>query len=238
MSNATTATGTEAKVCADIASRQKKGICKYGVAVADNPLTLRQWINHAYEEGLDQVVYLRRILDSLYHGDMAEKQPAVASAIAAPVKSLGEAFDAKPNPAGVETRDAWKLAVIDACTVNHIGWQDNDPHWTVKRLLDWECKQCLDPEISNEAAALRDTYLGKLQEVEAVLAQTRSTVEALRKNLNSACARADAWKRNATNLAESIRGNYSNLPASLKEHADLRAADGTEYIAQLRQSNS
>ncbi len=57
------ATGTEAKVCADIVARQKTGIKKYGVTVEQNPLTLRQWLQHAYEEGLDQVIYLRRAMD-------------------------------------------------------------------------------------------------------------------------------------------------------------------------------
>lgn len=55
-------TGTEAAVCADIARRQAFGIAKYGVTVADNPLTLRQWLQHAYEETLDQEVYLKRAI--------------------------------------------------------------------------------------------------------------------------------------------------------------------------------
>lgn len=56
------ATGIEAEVCADIAARQKLGIAKYGTSVEDNPLTLSQWLNHAYEEGLDQAVYLKRAM--------------------------------------------------------------------------------------------------------------------------------------------------------------------------------
>jgi hypothetical protein len=57
------ATGTEAFVCADIVERQAKGVAKYGTTVAQNPLTLRQWLQHAYEECLDQAVYLRRAID-------------------------------------------------------------------------------------------------------------------------------------------------------------------------------
>jgi len=38
---------------------------KYGVSVADNPLDLRQWLNHAYEECLDQAVYLKRAMAEL-----------------------------------------------------------------------------------------------------------------------------------------------------------------------------
>lgn len=59
------ATGTEAKVCADIARRQSLGIAKYGTTVADNPLVVREWLQHAYEECLDQAVYLRRAMDEL-----------------------------------------------------------------------------------------------------------------------------------------------------------------------------
>ena len=56
------ATGTEAEVIADITRRQALGIAKYGTTVAENPLTLRQWLQHAYEECLDQAVYLRRAI--------------------------------------------------------------------------------------------------------------------------------------------------------------------------------
>ena len=55
-------TGIEAQVCADIASRQALGIAKYGTTVAQNPLELRAWLQHAYEETLDKAVYLRRAI--------------------------------------------------------------------------------------------------------------------------------------------------------------------------------
>lgn len=55
-------TGTEADVCADIARRQAHGLAKYGTTVADNPLSLRQWLQHAYEETLDKAVYLKRAI--------------------------------------------------------------------------------------------------------------------------------------------------------------------------------
>lgn len=58
-------TGTEALVCADIARRQQLGIAKYGQTVADNPLALRAWLQHAYEEVLDQAVYLRRAIQEI-----------------------------------------------------------------------------------------------------------------------------------------------------------------------------
>lgn len=60
-----TATGIEKIVCDDIAKRQALGIAKYGTTVADNPLTLKQWLQHAYEETLDKAVYLRRAIEEL-----------------------------------------------------------------------------------------------------------------------------------------------------------------------------
>jgi len=54
--------GIEAMVCADIANRQQVGIAKYGVTVAENPLTHAEWLQHAYEECLDMAVYLKRAM--------------------------------------------------------------------------------------------------------------------------------------------------------------------------------
>lgn len=59
------AEGTEARVCEDIARRQEHGKAKYGTTVEANALPLREWLQHAYEEGLDQVVYLRRAMDEM-----------------------------------------------------------------------------------------------------------------------------------------------------------------------------
>lgn len=58
-------TGTEAKVCKDIAERQKLGLKKYGVSVSENPLSLRQWLEHAYQECLDQAIYLKRAMEEM-----------------------------------------------------------------------------------------------------------------------------------------------------------------------------
>lgn len=58
-----TPTGTEAAVCADIARRQVLGIAKYGTTVAENPLPLRAWLEHAYQEALDSAIYLKRAMD-------------------------------------------------------------------------------------------------------------------------------------------------------------------------------
>jgi len=58
-------TDIETHVCADIRARQQRGITKYGMTVAENPLELREWAQHAYEEALDLAVYLKRIIEEL-----------------------------------------------------------------------------------------------------------------------------------------------------------------------------
>jgi len=55
----------ETLVCNDIQVRQKLGVAKYKTTVADNPLPLKSWLQHAYEECLDQAVYLRRAIHDI-----------------------------------------------------------------------------------------------------------------------------------------------------------------------------
>ena len=56
---------TETQVCEDIKNRQQLGINKYGTTVAQNPLDLRQWLQHSYEEKLDDAVYMKRAIQEL-----------------------------------------------------------------------------------------------------------------------------------------------------------------------------
>lgn len=67
-------TGTEAKVCDLIAQRQQLGIAKYGTTVAQNPLSLRQWLQHGLEEALDLAVYLQRSIEELDASGAAAKK--------------------------------------------------------------------------------------------------------------------------------------------------------------------
>ena len=53
---------TEALVIADIIQRQLLGIKKYNTTVANNNLTLQQWLQHQYEELLDAAIYCKRAL--------------------------------------------------------------------------------------------------------------------------------------------------------------------------------
>ena len=56
---------TESLVIADILKRQKLGIAKYGRTLAQNPLELREWLQHSYEEQLDNALYTRRAIQQL-----------------------------------------------------------------------------------------------------------------------------------------------------------------------------
>lgn len=46
-------------VRADLLQRSAKGIAKYGVTLDRRDLSLRDWLQHAYEETLDQANYLK-----------------------------------------------------------------------------------------------------------------------------------------------------------------------------------
>lgn len=58
-------TGIEKSVCDDIRLRQQLGIAKCGTTVSENPLDLHAWLRHAYEEALDQAIYLRRAMEEI-----------------------------------------------------------------------------------------------------------------------------------------------------------------------------
>lgn len=50
---------------AELLARAARGKAKYGQTVSDNPLPLKEWLQHALEEALDLAVYLRRAMDEL-----------------------------------------------------------------------------------------------------------------------------------------------------------------------------
>ena len=48
-----------------IADRQARGIAKYGITLADNPLSLREWLQHLLEEQLDAAAYTLRAIEEI-----------------------------------------------------------------------------------------------------------------------------------------------------------------------------
>ena len=69
-------TGTEYRVCQLIAERQMQGVEKYGTTVQANPLTLRDWLQHALEESLDHAIYLQRAIEELDSREVGQN-PAI-----------------------------------------------------------------------------------------------------------------------------------------------------------------
>jgi len=45
--------------------RSCKGIKKYGTTLTENKLSLLEWLQHAKEEAMDQVLYLQRAIDEI-----------------------------------------------------------------------------------------------------------------------------------------------------------------------------
>ena len=96
---------TETQVCADIKRRQELGIAKYGTTVAQNPLDLRQWLQHSYEEQLDNAIYTKRViqeLDKIIAAGMASAidvdaiTQQVTQALGGKLSGLGDIFGGKP----------------------------------------------------------------------------------------------------------------------------------------------
>lgn len=56
---------TEQRVIADILKRQEIGLRKYGMTVSANPLSLKAWLQHQYEELLDAAIYCRRAIEEI-----------------------------------------------------------------------------------------------------------------------------------------------------------------------------
>lgn len=74
------ASGIESLVCADIAARQKLGIKKYGVSLAEAQISPKQWLQHAYEEALDLANYLKTLIVRLEHVESDAEQTRILTA--------------------------------------------------------------------------------------------------------------------------------------------------------------
>jgi succinate dehydrogenase flavin-adding protein (antitoxin of CptAB toxin-antitoxin module) len=53
------------KVKREFDVRSKIGISKYGKTLEENDLSLLQWLQHAKEEAMDQVLYLQCVIDEI-----------------------------------------------------------------------------------------------------------------------------------------------------------------------------
>ena len=59
-----------------------------------------------------------------------------------------------------EKRNPWKRAIIEGLIVSHIlnATHEADPVRALADLIDWECKETLDPAVSEEARVLIEKY--------------------------------------------------------------------------------
>ena len=53
------------KVIAQLKDREELGKVKYGTTVDRDDLTMIEWLEHAKQEAMDQVLYLQRCIDYL-----------------------------------------------------------------------------------------------------------------------------------------------------------------------------
>ncbi len=61
-------------VCDDLRKRSEVGIKKYGVTLERTDLSLRDWLQHAYEECLDTANYLKRAMMEIDNSTEDHKQ--------------------------------------------------------------------------------------------------------------------------------------------------------------------
>ena len=59
------AQGTEGRLQEMIYLRQQIGMAKYQTTVEANPLSLRQWLQHALEANVDSAIYLLRAIEEI-----------------------------------------------------------------------------------------------------------------------------------------------------------------------------
>jgi hypothetical protein len=57
----------------DLLRRSKTGIDKYGVTLDRKDLSMKQWLQHAYEECLDQANYLKKCILEIEAEEWAKK---------------------------------------------------------------------------------------------------------------------------------------------------------------------
>lgn len=130
------ATGVEARVCEDIAARQRVGIAKYGRTVEQSPDDM---IRHAYEEALDLAVYLKAEIERKRDLDrqLAEARTALED------KARLDWLEANQQTVWRSMREEWqatteadmarrKVTVFEGWAVNG----DDEPSPTIREAID------------------------------------------------------------------------------------------------------
>lgn len=90
-----------------------------------------------------------------------QRSVSACKQLAADALAALAAYRSTPSPAQAGTAQAeppnpWKEAVIDACVIACIDWDEKDPRKTLHQLICWENQIALDPKVSSAAQALVD----------------------------------------------------------------------------------
>jgi DNA-binding XRE family transcriptional regulator len=83
-------------ICESYRARAKQGLLKYGVTTARSDLSVKDWIEHAKEESMDEAVYLQKLGDELEKRILTEvnrrlKLDAVSESTSLSMKQLRSA---------------------------------------------------------------------------------------------------------------------------------------------------
>ena len=98
---ASSATGVEARVCEDIAARQRLGIAKYGCTVEQSGDDMNR---HAYEEALDLAIYLKAEIE---RRDRVCGWRGIADDLASALERLDALYRSEQDPEAPVTRPKW-----------------------------------------------------------------------------------------------------------------------------------
>ena len=72
--------GLIARVATELGERGQRGVAKYGVSMDEAKLSRKQWLQHAKEEAMDQVLYLQKLI---------ELEDAAPELVTLPVHDMG-----------------------------------------------------------------------------------------------------------------------------------------------------
>jgi septal ring factor EnvC (AmiA/AmiB activator) len=167
-------TGIEALVCGDIAARQALGIKKYGQTVADNPLPLRAWLRHGYEEALDLAVYLRRSMAEIDARGGCLSDPDIVQNLVHMAKGRNEAAEAISRLLDAQVAEIKRLRekqaeLVEECHVQkrHVAILTDSLAEARGRLREADERHERDYQAHHELAAKHMALVAKMREIEA-----------------------------------------------------------------------
>jgi hypothetical protein len=97
----------------DLLQRSQVGIKKYGITLDRNDLSLKDWLQHAYEECLDQANYLKRSIMEL---ERQENLEFLAQ----------QAQEQGFYNVGKEATEKFPITIGKLCDTNHLPWNQPD----------------------------------------------------------------------------------------------------------------